>query len=108
MGNQLIIVAVVLMNEIFQLFDEMFSTFTSAKLGHVHEYLNGLLNFETDHTDVDRLLVIWQGETCLLFISLLLPFALLLPAILLLLLFTLLLVILLSLKLLGLLLTFIG
>lgn len=107
MGNQLIVVAIVLMNKIFQLLNEMFSTFTTTKLGHVHEYLNGLLNFETDHTDVDRLLVVGQGETCLLFLSLLL-FALLLSLILLLLLFTLLFVILLSLKLLALLLTFIG
>lgn len=50
------------MDKIFQLLKVMFSAFSSTQFTHIHQNLNGLLNFKTDHTNVNWLIIVWKTQ----------------------------------------------
>lgn len=49
------VVAIVLVYKILELLYKMFAGLSCSQFGHIHKNLNGLLNFEADHANVNRL-----------------------------------------------------
>mgnify|MGYP000956937493 FL=1 len=77
-GDEFKVVAIVLVDEVFEFFKEVFPAFSASQFGYIHKDLYSLLDFETDYADVNLLFLLFTLSTLLLllFLSIFLSFLL--------------------------------